>query len=384
MNIIIFNKTIGGHHLEYIHHIYEMGLRDKDNHYVFVLPRRFETLKEKWEWNRAENVEFDLFDDFDTRRFSSFISMLRDSWSVAGILKKYVIKHNADIIYSNYLIATLPFAPIRLPRECKMIGIIYRIYLYQNTEKFSLSLLLEKLKFWILSNCRIYKRILILNDESSTKKLNHIWRTTKFTFIPDPYIPIKKDKIYNFRNRFGIDDTKVVFAHIGAMSYTKSSLEILESILSLPPQEADDYCFVFAGVVQEEIRHRFYELYESVKNIVQIILIDKYCSYEDFGSLCVASNAILIPYKRTLQSSGVIGYASQFKRPVIAADSGLLGSLVKKYNMGLLLEKIDNNSLMDAYRKVALGEVVKPDSSYCYENGIELFQDIIYKSICQE
>lgn len=381
MIIIVYSRTIGGHHLEYMHHIYEMARHDQDNQYVFVLPKRFEQLKDKWEWSHANNIKFDLFEDIKSKQSASFTTMLKDSWMVSRLLQHFAKKHDADIIYSNSLIVTIPFAPLLIPTKCRLFGVIYKIYLYELSCKSLLSRAIDRFKYLILSKSGTYKSVFILNDEDSAKKLNFIYHTDKFLPLPDPLVTISHDHIPDFREKNNIERDRILFAHFGAMTDVKSTLEILHSIISLSQEIAKDYCFVFAGVVQEEIREQFYSLLERAKLNAQIIVHDRYCSYEEFESLCIACNAILTPYKRTSQSSGLIGYASQFHKPVVAVKKGLLGILVSKFNLGLLIDKVDDESLIEAYSKIAAGEVKVPTSDYCEWNSVSNFQKAIISVI---
>lgn len=381
MIIIVYSRTIGGHHLEYMHHVYEMARSDQDNQYIFALPQKFELLKNKLEWLHADNIKFDLFEDIKHNISASFVTLIKESWQVSKILRSYVKKHDADIIFCNYLIVTIPTAPLLIPKKCRLIGIIYKIYLYEQSGKSILYRGINRFIYFILSKSGKYKSVFILNDEDSAKKLNCIYHTNKFLFLPDPYVAISPENLPNFRKENGIDKSKVVFAHFGAMTDVKSTLEILHSIISLSQEIAKAYCFVFAGVVQEEIREQFYSLLERAKLNAQIIVHDRYCSYEEFASLCIACNAILTPYKRTSQSSGLIGYASQFHKPVVAVKKGLLGILVSKFNLGLLIDKVDDDSLIEAYSKIAAGVVKVPTSDYCEWNSVSNFQKAIISVI---
>lgn len=360
-----------------------MGRQDRLNNYVFVLPKEFERLKNRWEWRKTDNIQFDLFDDNKNKstRPPSIRALLYESWQVAKLLRFYVKKYHAELVFSNTLISTVPFAPFLIPRYCRLMGVIYRIYLYDGDDRTMLSMCLDKMKFLFISKCNLYKCAFILNDEDSANKLNRIWHSSKFRALPDPFVPILKIGQYDFREKYHIEKEKVLFAHFGAMTDTKSTLEILSSILALSREEAARYCFVFAGVVREEIKPQFYDMMSKAKKVTNVVLVDMYCSYEDFASLCIACDAILTPYKRTSQSSGLIGYASQFHKPVIAVNSGLLGKLVKKYKLGILIEEVNDENLKMAYRKVESGQILLPSSAYCEYNCVEEFQHIVYSYI---
>lgn len=383
MRIIVFTHNIGGHHLEYIHHVHSMAIKDKDNQYVFVLPRKFDEIKDNLKWEHPDNIVFELFDYKYGASEVTLWTLIRDSYSVSRLLRDFSLKYGADFIYCNEIIVTFPFAPLLIPRRTKLIGIVYKLYLYQDGSEPILKKTIERMKFWLMSVSGVYKRLLVLNDESGAKRLNELWHTKKFVQIPDPFVNISLEGTYDLRAKFGINGDKVLFAHFGAMNDNKGTLEIAHSLLELSEDEKKKYSFFFAGKMADNIKPEFYEIIERLKQKgeLEINIVDEYCSYSFFASLCMACNAILTPYRRTAQSSGLIGYASQFGKPVIAPSKGLLGNLVEKYKLGVLMHDCSPKSLIEAYGKVAKGKVSNPDREYCIENSVEKFQEVLSRTI---
>ena len=115
---------------------------------------------------------------------------------------------------------------------------------------------------------------------------------------------------------------------------------------------------------------------EAQKGRVRVIVEDDFCSYERLASLCAASDLLLMPYLETAQSSGVIGYASQFGTPVLASDRGLIGKLVRRYGLGWTTS-IESEDLVIAYRMLDTQLMV--DKHYCQSHQVEAFQKKIWK-----
>lgn len=381
MKVLVFTHIMGGHHLEYIHHLYETAALDKDNNYVFLLPHSYNDVKDKFEWVTLQNVTFDFFEDCLFQEDPSSVSqMLSNSYRICKYLGNYSRDNGIDVIYSNHMIVFVPFAPLFI-KQAKIVGVIYRIFLHDIDELSLKQKTLDRIKYYIMSYFKVYKRVLILNDQESADHLNSLYHTNKFSFLPDPYLPLQSKKATDIREKYNIDKSKTLFVHFGAMNSNKGTIEILRSVKELVLDEKEKYTFFFAGRIAEDIRDVFYGLYERLKNSVQIVVIDQYCDYDFFSSLCTSCDAILIPYKRTSQSSGLIGYASQFGKPVIAPSKGLLGTLVRKYKLGILINDRTPQSLISAYKKVANGQFVSPSNDYCEDNSIESFRDHILKYI---
>ena len=62
MTVVFFDDKVNGHHLEYLHHLYEIGLENPDCNFVFVIPDSFLDVKDKFLWIESSNITFDLFD----------------------------------------------------------------------------------------------------------------------------------------------------------------------------------------------------------------------------------------------------------------------------------------------------------------------------------
>lgn len=378
MTTIVFTNSLDGHHLEYIHHVYEMAVKDIENSYVFLLPVSFAEKQAKFEWILTKNVRFDFFEEYREIKTKNVLKrLLGSSYKTTKIVAQAVKKFNPQYVYTNLMIGFVPFAPIFIKRRVRLIGIIYRIYLYDVGIRSKWSIFQDRLKYLVMSKFNVFYRIMILNDKTGAHQLNKIYNTNKFVPIPDPYIPLDRKGIEDIRKGYGIENSKILFAHFGAMNSNKGTLDLLESLVKLTGEECSRYSFFLAGKVDEKIKQHFSALVDDVKNKVQIIVKDEYCSYEFFASLCVACDAIVIPYKRTAQSSGLIGYASQFGKPVIAPAKGLLGQLVREFGLGIQIDNISSENLIAAYHKIALGNYQKPSKRYCEENTIENFQKTI-------
>lgn len=373
---IVFSTDIEGHFLEYTHHVYELCRKKTDN-YVFVLPQGYNKIKDRWSWTEADNISFEFFDNQQFMRRTSGIGQVLMSYRISKIVNSFVRKYKAGTVFALNLTDFVPSAPFVLLSSISLSGIIYKIPIGRD-KRIPLK---ERLVFSLMNSFKLFSKVFVLNDEESTCLLNKDYNSQKFVFIPDPYIPIQFESVIDIRNQYGISKDKVLFVHFGAMNTNKATIEILNSLHRLADDERKQYSFFFAGRVQDDIKLEFYKLFDELKNYTDVYLVDDYCSYDFFASLVLACDAILIPYRRVFQSSGLIGYASQFGKPVVAPNKGLLGRLVEKYKLGYLLEDCSEEELIKAYHAIASGKVSAPASSYCEQNSVEEFQKVISQYI---
>lgn len=382
MNVLIYCPYISGHFLEYINHIYHVCIRHEENKYIFVLHPDFVKVKERMTWmHHNGNISFDYL---TTSELSSSITgnLFKASFNTAKYIGRKVKHHNAQKVFLPLLISATPFMPLFMSSRVKVSGIIYMIYLYRLVNASFRFKLLNKLKYLVFTKFNVFDNVLILNDQKSVDSLNRIYGVTKFKYIPDPYIPLPANQSNRIRTQYNFASNDKLYIHIGAMNENKGSKEILLSLIDMDTEDLANKVFFFAGKVENEIKEDFYQLFDKVRKKARIELIDDFCSFELFGQLCQECDAIIIPYKRTSQSSGIIGYASQFGKPVIGPESGLLGNLIKEYKLGITLREISSENLIKAYKMIEEGTYEKPNNFYCSQHTIKSFQDVIEGCVC--
>lgn len=370
--VLCFTYDILGHHLEYVHHLYEMAA-GKEERFVFVVPRRFEEVRDRLTWTPCWNITFDFIAPGEESAFNAAGS-LKKSYLIVRCLKKKVREFNPRMVFCLHLLPFAYFAPLLLRKE-SLAGIVYKVPLYEQGST------LKRLRGWYefrnYAKFRVFRTVLVLNDPAGAADLNRRYRTEKFVMLPDPYLPIPADRTIDIRQQYQIPDNQLLFVHLGAIAPAKGSLDILKSIPSVAVEDRPEYCFFFAGKVQEDFREAFYSLKEKVGSFCRVIVVDQFCEYSFLGALCAACDAILTPYHRTSQSSGMLGYAAQFGKPVIAPSAGLLGRLVGEYRLGYQMKEVSADCLVEAYQAVADGRCERPTSAYCEVNSKEAFLETI-------
>lgn len=370
--ILIFDVEVSGHHLEYIHHLHCLASQSKDK-FIFCLPNEFIKVKAQFEWEQSDNIVFDLFNY--NNQSTSYSSILNSSYKKCKILKKYTKKYNPSNIFLISLMHFLPFLPFILSPKTKVSGIIYQIYLYRwKSSKFTTKCS-DIIKYILLTFANCIQKVYILNDRPASIILNRIYHTHKYTFIPDPFIPVKINPIEIInRQSLEIDKYKIIFLHMGDMRKRKGTLEILDSISYINTNLQSKLCFIFAGKISDEIKDSFYKKCAQISKNIQIIVFDQFCDYRFLASLCSLSDYMLIPYKFVNQSSGIIGYSAQFQLPVIGPKEGLIGKLIKRYKLGYTIPNINHLSIAEFLNNNPLSNNRKDISNkYLTDNNVESF-----------
>ena len=342
--IMIFDNSINGHHLEYLHHIHEFACQEKNgNQYIFAVPKDFEQSKDKFVWSQSDNVNIVFINKKDENLCSKANYFLK-SWNYAKILKKYATQYNVNEIFLITLIYPFPFLPLFFKSDIKVSGIIYRIYLYEWKTSSFLKKIKDALETYVMAKAKCTESIFILNDNSAACYFNKLFKVNKFKFLTDPINPAST-KPQNIRTKLQISESNEFYLHFGAMYERKGTLTILEAIEKLPDKELKNKCFIFAGKIGDDIKERFYKKKKTLDKKVKILVYDEFCPYDFLNNLCFSCNYIIIPYKNISCSSGVVGYAAQLRKTLIAPKDGILGKLVRRYNLGITSNILDPNEL---------------------------------------
>lgn len=361
MRKIIFDYELDGHNLEYLHHIYMGAIEESSNDFFFLLPSEFNEIKNLFEWPSTNNVFFNFFDNNKITKKSPIIT----AWNCSRLLNNVSKEIKADEILLIWMMSVVPFIGLFINKNIKVSGIIYRIYLYSWKYSSLKTKILNVIKYCFIIKTSCISKVFVLNDASAVSTLNKIWKTNKFKYLADPYVPFDSKDIRDLRNELGVVNEKKIILHMGAMSTNKGTIDVLNMIENSPKDVLDNYCFIFAGKIYPDIKNVFYDKVNSLEKKVQIIVKDKFLPYDYMGSLVYTCDKVLLPYKRVDMSSGSIAYAAQFNKSVYVPRKGLLGKLVRRYSIGINVSDFKDISCLNIENSNS--------NSYCTTHTIKHF-----------
>lgn len=374
MKYLIFDSSVSGHHLEYLHHIYSRASECTNDQFVFLLPKEFDAVKTTFIWDYLPNVSFMFLTDEEQNKCDKS-NLLLSAWHKSLIIRKYVKSNNVNIIILIMFMHLMPFLPLILRNNVKIRGIIYRLYFYEGTLIKGIRLLLERFRYYLIAKSKNIDKVFVLNDNEGVCKLNKVYCTDKFSFIPDPVPDINIDNVKNVRSLMKVEESDLVYLHFGGLDLRKGTLEILNSIKLMSPSDLKGRVFVFAGKVSRSMKETFYHMIDECKKIARIIVFDEFCSYDFLFDLCYSCDFVLLPYQNFNQSSGVIGYSSFFGKPVIGPSRGLLGRIIKEYSLGFLLDDINPEEIRRAiieHRSIVVANF------YTQTHSIKQFVNVLF------
>lgn len=334
MLTLIFDSSVTGHHLEYLHHYYMEAMRHTDEEYVIMVPRDFLNVKKEYDWPHSSNISF-VYIPEEVEKLLKESNFYKLGWNTSKILQRAVRRIKPDRVLLTMLMQFIPFIIFLLPRNVRVRGIMYKIYLYEEHRMGKLRLAAERLRFWLAARSSKVEKIFVLNDEDSAIAFNTLYSTSKFLSLPDPVPSVDFSKVKCIREEIGISSVEKMYLHFGSLDGRKGTTDILKSIIASKKGELKDSCFVFAGRINKNISNEFYDLLSVAKEKTRVLVFDKFCSYDFLCDLCYSCDVILMPYYLTNLSSGVLGYAALFKKPIVGPNNGLIGKLIEKYHLGI-------------------------------------------------
>ena len=372
MRTLIFDSSVTGHHLEYLHHYYMEAIGHTDEEYVIMVPHDFIKVKIEYEWPYSSNISFVYIPEEDEKLLKE-TNFYKLGWNTSKILQRAVRKIKPDRVLLTMLMQFIPFIIFLLPRNVRVRGIMYKIYLYEEHRMGKLRLAAERLRFWLAARSSKIEKIFVLNDEDSARTFNSLYSTTKFRSLPDPVPSVDFSIVKSVREELGVSPVEKLYLHFGGLDGRKGTIDILKSIIASQIGELKDSCFVFAGRINKNISNEFYDLLSVAKEKTKIMVFDQFCSYDFLWNLCFSCDVILMPYYLTNLSSGVLGYAALFHKPVIGPDNGLIGKLINKYHLGIAT----SIPLTSQEFKVQTDKTAAGCERYVMTNSLEKFKQII-------
>jgi glycosyltransferase involved in cell wall biosynthesis len=217
--------------------------------------------------------------------------------------------------------------------------------------------------------------------------------SNKLRFLPDPTILTENNgQFYSEEPTISFRNTTKLFLLFGALDERKGIYRTLEAICKLHPDVLDKARFIYAGQLNPHIEHDFIERLKKARHSNQNMNVDiqnQYLSNQEIRELVKACDVVLMPYQRHVGSSGLLLTAAAFRKPVITQDFGLLGTLTKKYRLGLVVDTIDPHEIAKAIERFVYSDVseyeVDPQGMANFVNNRtpELFASTLISTITQ-
>ena len=93
MKTLVFDTSVTGHHLEYIHHLYLGMLKRTKEHYIFVIPESFKDNRNQYLWPQTDHIIFDFLSSEEIAKMTQK-NFILSAWNRSILVREKVKKHN--------------------------------------------------------------------------------------------------------------------------------------------------------------------------------------------------------------------------------------------------------------------------------------------------
>jgi glycosyltransferase involved in cell wall biosynthesis len=268
-------------------------------------------------------------------------------WKViAGVIKESCCV--GEIIFMDVdpyllLLATKRFRKYKL----SVSGILFQPYIHFVHIRGGFSFFVKKIlrnflfqKIPVSANHNI-RKLFILNDQTAVNVMNRRLKDV-FHFLPDPieYTSVTiDDKLrQNVIRKYRLDAGKKNILLFGCIDNRKNLINIIDSLRLLSSKDRSSVHFVIAGPFNADIREKYIGYIEKHREVLDIFYNDDFVAGEEREILFQSSDLVVMPYVNFYSSSNVLGHAIRHKKKVLASNTGIVGNLVKEYNIGLTVD----------------------------------------------
>lgn len=214
---------------------------------------------------------------------------------------------------------------------------------------------------WLMMRNPNIASVHILNDPDAAEHLNRaVDPHGRFTSLPDPVPSVpKSEKQTSARDTYSISPDRTLFLFFGTISKRKGIIQTLKAMQMLSEQEQRRGALLLIGRLKEgqesPIREHLRKL--RAKSHLEVRTDFRFVAPEELSDALHDADVILAPYQRTEGSSGVIGHAARAHCPVIGPNDGLVGTLIRSYQLGATAEVTQPALLSQAIAKAIKGKI---------------------------
>ncbi|MBO9998476.1 MAG: glycosyltransferase [Cyanobacteria bacterium SID2] len=397
---VLFDLSIRGHHPSYLRHLIRYALRDGwDRSISIVVSPAF--VREHADvvalTEACDSIEFVPISEAEfaalPSRHSKWGRIRRyfDEWN---LLRRYAEKLNAAYCVVMYLDTYLFPLALGASLPCPFSGIYFRPTFHYGefvgdrpSRKDRLQRWREKLVLGQVLQQQNCHRLLCL-DRLSVDAVDRLSPMAKAVPIPDPldFQPASPERIAEIRAELGIEDRRRVALLFGALNERKGVVPLIDSLRQLSPESCSQLCLLLMG--ESSIVDRLEAQIAEVcrERPVQILRKYEFLPEADIPAYFQLCDLVLAPYQRHVGMSGILIWAAAAGKPVLSSDYGLMGELVRRYDLGIAVDSTKSEEIARGLTQWLLDNnhilCNKPQlEAFARENAAEEFSRVIFEAV---
>ena len=369
--ILLFDTITDGHHPDYLIHLIGFYSGNKDVELYVSTGESFKSqfdARQKAEDNPwGDNVTFLPIPTDKLNSIHSKSIYLRSiiEWNLLVETAKEINASQVLLMYFDYyqmgiLIGKKASFPVS--------AIYFRPNFTENNNG-----VYPQIKKWILSNvlksgqiqnlfCLVHALVPYMKGQKTQTQIIPICDPTK-------QFEISKSEIAEFKNKYKVPTDKQIFLNFGYLDDRKGMEVFIDACATLPIEALAKICLLLAGPVPE-----YYEKIIEAKLAqvpeLEVIRCYGYLPAREVQICFEISDVVLILYQDFLNMSSVLIRAAMANKPTFATQTGMIGELVSKHNVGVT---VDATSVSEVANE--LKAIINNGISYSEDNLKQLAEE---------
>lgn len=150
---------------------------------------------------------------------------------------------------------------------------------------------------------------------------------------------------------------------VGSLGRRKGVLEFLSAIWLLPDHLARRGRFVLVGPLPDDLRQTVENWSRKLESRdIRLEITDRFLNDSEIEAAIAASRLVMLPYRDHVGMSNLLVRAAKYGKPVLGPDSGLLGALIDKYQLGVRVDTTDPHAIMGG-----LADFLEPEGKALFD-----------------
>jgi glycosyltransferase involved in cell wall biosynthesis len=171
----------------------------------------------------------------------------------------------------------------------------------------------------------------------------------RFCYLPDPVDLTAFGQLVKvhseLRSQLGIEAHRQICLTFGALTTRKGIYQLLDAVAQLPEQVCAQLCLLFVGEskIKSELEQRIEVL--CAQRPVQVVRRYEFIRDEEIPLYFQLADLVSALYQRHVGSSGILLLAAAAQKPVLGTDYGLMGELIRRYQLGLAVDSAQPDAI---------------------------------------
>jgi glycosyltransferase involved in cell wall biosynthesis len=253
--------------------------------------------------------------------------------------------------------------------------------------KNSLRKIKKRILFKFMLRNKNIDTLYVLNDSFTVKFLNKKCGNDRKLFqeLPDP-VPQNKFPVcskINVEERYNIDPQSKKLLVFGQINQRKNVENILDAVSKVSDMTKEKFTLLIIGKCSdpsyEQILRDKSQQIESDNDRINIVFENKFVSESQKETIFAGIDVVMAIYRNFYSSSGVLGQAVRFGKPIIVSKFGLMGSLVEDYKLGEVVDPKDQRSIIQSINKTTSNkeDYLKDHSQFLKERTPKEFARVL-------